>query len=82
MLNILDMHIYTHVVFHVANLTQSRKNKLGGAKQKQKQKRREGGGFGVCCWGRWDIGRHPSLYMYVSSASSPMNAIYVRKMIK
>ena len=42
---------------------------------KTKNKKREGG-LGIC--------RHPSLYMYVcvSSASSPMNAIYVRKMIK
>ena len=77
MLNILDihdMHIYTHVGFHVSNLTQSRINKLGGAKQKIKRGR--GWGVGIC--------RHPSLYMYVcvSSASSPMNAIYVRKMIK
>ena len=74
MLNILDMYIYTHVGFHVSNLTQSRKNKSGGAKKKKKRRGGEGG----------DICRHPSLNMYVcvSSASSPMNAIYVRKMIK
>ena len=43
MLNILDMLIYTHVGFHVSNLTQSRINKLGGAKQKIKRGRGGGG---------------------------------------
>ena len=47
MLNILDMHIYTHVGFHVSNLTQSRINKLGGAKKKKKKEEVGKGGISV-----------------------------------